>query len=678
MSSRYLLNESNNEVEAGVNSLPGYEHKQFSNHHRYQKLVEAAAFYWDNMEELRRRWHRADDFMMGRQLNDLVTYNGQTMTIKRYMEMKGMPALSNDVISDKMLTLIGLVREQHTTAVFKPVDSAEEMPCAILNEMVRQNDNNNFRQEMDARQFEKFLTFGFVCYKTVWDFREGREDVWNETPDIFKLALPPFSKPDLSDVEFIAEAHDISWGEMLEAFGGGRESNDAILRRIYTAANSLAYREQGYNSTGLHQLNTLDDFYHSNIIGRYRVIEIWTRERRQALWCHDRLRADVGFRPLSDKADIEAENERRREENIVKDEYGTPLLDVEGELQYYVDPDDLQLIEYEVRIESFWYQRFISPNGYLLYEGISPYVVKRGGYNHYYHPYTFLAYPCLQGEVRSPVMRLIDKQRALNHYHILTEFVIANGAKGAMAIDENALTDSMSIDEIAENYVKTDGIILYNSKNGGNPPTAIQNKSMPAGLEFLVQYTKQFTTDQSGVQGALQGVHRNTSGKQYQIEKQSASTTVSDFLESFNGCKLREAKKKLWTVQCFYDEHRSIQLTGEDFRSYYDPYTMGDIDMDVAMDLDVHSATVRDKIDDLLWQLKGMGDINALEMLESGGFPGTERLKKVLRKKLEEAEQAAAQAQAAGLPPAMAGGGAPPVVQQAPTHLKDEQPAGIT
>ena len=232
--------------------------------------------------------------------------------------------------------------------------------------------------------------------------------------------------------------------------------------------------------------------------------------------------------------------------------------------------------------------------------------------------------------------------------------------------------------EVAENYVKTDGIILYNSKNSGNPPQAIQNKSMPAGLEFLVQYTKQFTTDQSGVQGALQGVHRNTSGKQYQIEKQSASTTVSDFLESFNGCKLREAKKKLWTVQCFYDEHRSIQLTGEDFRSYYDPYTMGDIDMDVAMDLDVHSATVRDKIDDLLWQLKGMGDINALEMLESGGFPGTERLKKVLRKKLEEAEQAAAQAQAAGLPPAMAGGGAPPVVQQAPTHLKDEQPAGIT
>lgn len=653
---RGIEHEVTREREPGVNTMKGYDHTRFSNDYRYMRLVQTAAHYYDNMRALRLKWIRDLDYYMGRQLNDTVVYNGRRMTVKHYMEMKGMSALSADIITDKMISLKGLVRQQYMAPSIKGVDSSEGDYVGIFNEMLRQNCNNNNKAEHDADQFENHALLGFICDKVKWAFRNGREDVYVDAVDQFKLAVPVFSRKDLEDVEFIAEAHDVTWPQMLKTFVK-RAGDEQKLVQIYTA-NKSETPVQGYNDTGTNQTTHLDDFYHSSVVGKYRFIEVWTLERNRALWCHDRLNASAGYRRLADKADIDAENEQRRQDNIMKDENGVVMVDELGQPRLYVPEEELQLIEYEVGIEEIWYWRMLSPNGYLLDEGISPYKVLRDGYSFYYHPYVFLAYPCIQGEVRSFVDRLIDRQRQYNHDNILLDFIIMNTAKGVLAIDEEALSEEMGIEEIADQYAKVDGMIIYTSKNGGQVPQAIQNKSIPAGVELLLQRDRDLVTNQSGIQPAMQGIHvgSNTSEGRYRMEKEGAATSVADYIASFNNFELRVAKKQVWTMQWFYSAQRSVKITGQDIKQFYNPETMGDLDFDMALTLDANSAVIREAMKDLAYQAYQKDEISFGQMLDTADFGDTNKLKRAWQEHLAEKQQMAAQqAQQAALQ-----GGTPP------------------
>ena len=669
MANHTVINDITNYAEAGPNSLEGVSTQKFRVSDSTLKLLQWLSHYYDNMSELRKKWKRAQDFVMGRQLEEKIEWNGRKITIREYMELQGMPILEYDVISDKLISLVGLVRQQRATASCTAVDPNEEDYISFFNEYLRQNDNNNNRQEMDARLFYEFCVYGFIGMSTVWDRRNGREAIFNDKVDIFKLAVPPFFKPDLSDIEIFGIGHDLTWREILAKFTDGSDGQAQQLNEIYLQTQTHYSPEQGYQATGEAQLTGLDDFLHSSIQGKYRVIEVWTMESRQSLWVHDWDKSDAGFMPMGVQAELDAENESRKRANVMMDENGLPILDENGEEMYYVDPKELNLIEYEPQMETFWYRRYITPNGYLLDARESPYFVLRDGYRCSIQPYSFLAYPCLQGEVKSLIMRMENNQRTLNHYMMMINFVVANGAKGTLLVDDASVSDKVSPEENRRNYNKTNGEYHWDSSKGGEKPEVLMNKSIPAGVEFMINFAKTMAAEGSGVQGALQGVHRNTSGKQYQLERESASTSVTDFVESFNCFKLREAKLKTYLIQEFCNEHDSVKLVGDDYRTYFNPETMRDMDLDVAMDLDSYSATIRDQIVDLLWQLKKDGDIDAYTMLTNGKFPGTYRIRKYLKEKMEQREAMEAQMAAAGQVPTSSGGG-----QQggsSAAHLKD-------
>lgn len=669
MANHTVINDITNYAEAGPNSLEGVSTQKFRVSDSTLKLLQWLSHYYDNMSELRKKWKRAQDFVMGRQLEEKIEWNGRKITIREYMELQGMPILEYDVISDKLISLVGLMRQQRATASCTAVDPNEEDYISFFNEYLRQNDNNNNRQEMDARLFYEFCVYGFIGMSTVWDRRNGREGIFNDKVDIYKLAVPPFFKPDLSDIEIFGVAHDLTWREILAKFTDGSDGQAQQLNEIYLQTQTHYSPEQGYQATGEAQLTGLEDFLHSSIQGKYRVIEVWTMESRRSLWVHDWDKSDAGFMPMGVMTELDAENESRKRANVMMDENGLPILDENGEEMYYVDPDELNLIEYEPQMETFWYRRYITPNGYLLDARESPYFVLRDGYRCSIQPYSFLAYPCLQGEVKSLIMRMENNQRTLNHYMMMINFVVANGAKGTLLVDDASVSDKVSPEENRRNYNKTNGEYHWDSSKGGEKPEVLMNKSIPAGVEFMINFAKTMAAEGSGVQGALQGVHRNTSGKQYQLERESASTSVTDFVESFNCFKLREAKLKTYLIQEFCNEHDSVKLVGDDYRTYFNPETMRDMDLDVAMDLDSYSATIRDQIVDLLWQLKKDGDIDAYTMLTNGKFPGTYRIRKYLKEKMEQREAMEAQMAAAGQVPTSSGGG-----QQggsSAAHLKD-------
>ena len=106
-----MYNAETRERERGVNSQKGYNHARFNNSYEYTQMIRAAATYFYRMNDLRKKIRRDTDYCMGRQLNDTVVYNGMTMTVHDYMEMKGMTPISNDIITDKVegtVTEIGI------------------------------------------------------------------------------------------------------------------------------------------------------------------------------------------------------------------------------------------------------------------------------------------------------------------------------------------------------------------------------------------------------------------------------------------------------------------------------------------------------------------------------------------------------------------------------------------
>lgn len=642
--------------EEGMDSLRWMEHKIFSSDSYYSQLLREAAHYYDDLEPMRKKWIRANDYFMGRQLNDKVVWNGRTITVEKYLQLKGLPAFQNDIISDKVLTLKGLLRQENMAATCKSTDANEDMFAAIFSEFLRKNDNLNRRQNLNAEFFQEFCIYAFLSAKVNFTEVDGREDVYIEKKDIYKLAFPVFEKSDLSDINFIAEAHDMYWSELLKTFcrdknGNASKSAENELKDIYTRQGSIMHSRR---PTGDRQVDSGDDFLHSSVIGKYRVIEIWKKERKRSLWYHDYATADAGYRPLSDKKEIDAENARRMADNIRKDENGMPILDENGNETYYIAPEDVQLIQYKERIEEFWYYRFLSPNGYLLSEGVSPYRVLRNGYGFHYHPYVFLAYPCINGETRSFIDRTIDKQRATNHYMIMFDEMLGNSIK-AVAIDVHSETPKQPLEEMIDQSTKPNGVILYDGSKG-EKPSAIQGTNIPAGLEWMIQSNQSMVVSQTGVQGALQGVHRNTSGKQYQMERESASTTVADYIGAFYDFCLRVSKVQLWMIQQFYDSNRSVKLTGEDYKTYYNPDTMEDVNTDLDMEMDANSAVMREANNDMLWQLMLQNRIDLETMLDCGAFSNTARLKKRIQ---EFKAKQQAEAAAMGVLPEAAGAGAP-------------------
>ena len=86
MANHTVINDITNYAEAGPNSLEGVSTQKFRVSESTLKLLQWLCYYFDNMAELRKSWKRAQDFVMGRQLEEKIDWNGRKITIREYME----------------------------------------------------------------------------------------------------------------------------------------------------------------------------------------------------------------------------------------------------------------------------------------------------------------------------------------------------------------------------------------------------------------------------------------------------------------------------------------------------------------------------------------------------------------------------------------------------------------
>jgi hypothetical protein len=574
--------------------------------------------------------------MYGDQWGDMVQVNGKTMTEEDYIVSQGNIPLKNNLIRRLAKTVIGTYRNQNKTPVCVARDRNEQVLGEVMSTMLEYNNTLNELNELNARAFEEFVLSGLVVEKETYALREHKRDCWTDyvNPNYFFMD-GPLVDPRHRDIDIIGELHDMSFPQLVSFFARSDRDIDR-LRDIYKRSRDMDSLNvfANYNDTFKKHRGELLSFLTPYDLNLCRVIQVWTLEQRKALWCHDWLEGDAYLDLYSNKGVIDQVNESRLEDNRMKDESGGYILDEVGVPKLHMPEGEVPLIEYEYRIESYWYYRFLSPFGDILEEGESPYA-------HHSHPYTVKAHPFIDGEIHSFVSDLIDQQRYINHYIILNDFIVKAGAKGVLVVDESSIPDDMGIEDIADEWTKFNGVIKLKLKAGAQIPQQIVNRQNSAGINEMIQLQRSLMEDVSGVHGALQGKQAvsGTSGILYQQQANNASTSVVDLLESFGSFIKNVMYKKMSNIQQFYDEKRIVKVAGRNAYVQWDPETMGGVEFDLSVSEGYNTPVYRAINNEFLMNLLGAKQITIQQMLEVGNFPFADQLLQLIQTQQQELQQ---------------------------------------
>lgn len=217
--------------------------------------------------------------------------------------------------------------------------------------------------------------------------------------------------------------------------------------------------------------------------------------------------------------------------------------------------------EWEVKEE--WYCHFLSPWGDVLRSGPSP-------YKHGRHPFVFKAYPFIDGEIHSFVSDIIDQQKFTNRLISMYDWILRASAKGVLLFPEGALPEGADINDIAEEWSRFNGVIMFRPKAGMPLPQQVSSNCTNIGITELLDIQMKMMEDISGVNGALQGRldNMNMSGTLYSQQTQNSMTALSDLLKSFDCFIADAAAMDVSNIRQYYSRDKVRQITGKNPKDY--------------------------------------------------------------------------------------------------------------
>lgn len=401
----------------GVKDAPA---SSFSLHRDVDLLYEAGRIH-DAFSSLRKRRERSRNFYRGKQWDDVVVVDGVRMTEEAYLSQQGRAPLKQNMIRPPVKNIIG----QYRSNPYKPVvfalnrdnqAASEMMTCALESVL-----NLNAYKNRDARMLEEFLLSGIGVYKTSYTYDCEREkaiplfhavnpNMWACNSDIEDV--------DGKDVRIIVELRDLSLDDVVAEYAKS-EAAEMAIKRIFQPIETSSHKKV---SDGRRYDNV--SISHPAENNKCRIIEVWKKESAWRLYCHDRLNGTYEIREEDELSLIVDENNNR-----------SKLAD-ENDV-------DVPLIEVERKFVQFWKTYHISGYGDILFESETPYA-------HNSHPYSFVLYPLLDGEIWGMVEDLIDQQKMVNRNMVLFDFMIGASAKGVLLVPEDCIPDDMDIRDFAD------------------------------------------------------------------------------------------------------------------------------------------------------------------------------------------------------------------------------------
>ena len=596
--------------------------KEMNERGRAMDILMMAQRYYDNMAQFRKDRERYKRYTYGDQWSDIVTVDNKTMTEEQYIMEQGSVPLKNNLIRRLVRNVLGVYRAQTKEPVCIARDRDEQALGETMSTVLQYNMQLNQMDELYAKTMEEFLISGLIVHKKTYGWRNEKRDCWTDVVNPNNFFIDNNMRDFRGwDVSFIGEVHDISFGDLCGEFAtSAREYRE--LYDIYNRANVKENVVANYENFGYSKQN-ITSFLYPTDPSLCRVIEVWKKERREIWRCHDPNDGSLfKVTPKDYNALVVLENEKRMQEGA---EFGIPA-------------EEIPLIKAEWAVESYWRYYYLSPFGDILKEGESK-------YKHKSHPYVFRMYPFIDGEIHPFVGDFIDQQRYTNRLITMYDWIMKSSAKGVLMFPEEMLPEGVNMKDIADQWTRFDGVIMYSAKPGVQMPHQIASNSTNIGISELLNLQLKLFEDISGVNGALQGKpgYSGMSASLYAQQTQNSATSLLDLLESFSMFVIDAAYKDIKNIQDCYDIKRIRHIVGKKGTVMYDP----DVEYDLSIEESTTTPVYRAISNEMLMELFRSQAINVKQLLENGNFPFADSLLQSIKAE----EEKMMQGQAEGLPP---------------------------
>lgn len=576
-------------------------------------LLERFHTAWMNLSRFREERDRSLRYIYGDQWSDTIMYKGRIITEKNYIQSNGNIPLVNNVMRGLVNSVTGIYAKQDTEPVCFARNREDQTVGNMMTTALQCNWQINKMPILLLNIFEEFLASGAAIARETYEYRDDILDEFTDSVNPYYMAWEGGSDPRHTDIRMIGQMHDLDYNEMVSTFVNSRTGiTVGELRNMYFGVDGR--RLPDLNEPSSSQLNERHDinnvsFYSSSNNHEYRVFEIWTKEIKMRYRCWDTNSGERYKIELSQIKEVEAENKLRLEKGA----------------QYGIPADEIPLIETEKFVDNYWYYSFLTPSGHVLLEGETP-------YEHKSHPYTIKLYPFVNGEVHSFSSTFIDQQRYINRLITLNDFILRTSAKGVTLVPEDCIPDDMSPEEFAEKWTSVDGLIIYKPKTGSNlKPEIFHNNSTNIGINEMLQLQLGLIDRISSVQGALQGKEAasGTSAARYGMEAQNATTALAAILKMFTAFTEDVAKKKVKTIQQYYEDGRYISTNSNSSDiTQFDAVNSQDVEYVISIRESAATPVYRMMANDWLKELwmGSNGLITVQDLLRYGDFPFAEKL----------------------------------------------------
>lgn len=586
----------------------------------YEELEEFAS-YWSSLYTARKKMERSLMYAKEDQWGDYIKDpdTGKMMTEGELIKKNGKVPLKNNMIAPIVKNIEGQFRRNVT----KPICSVRDRDEAKVGEMMsiamEYAQSLNEITELDAASLMVLECGGYIAQRIEFGYNEYKHmnDAWVYNVDPSRLFFNTNIEDQRGwDITCIGEIFDMDFEQVVAAFAKSKKDRE-WLESIYGTDDhprrSFVDGVQGYN-----QKNA--DFYTPAEVDLCRVILGWKLESRDAYFYHDTLDGSWGFVGLNEVNKLEYINQKR----------------ISEALETGVEEEDILLIEYEFKVERYWYYRYLSPWGDVLQEGRSPYW-------HGQHNYVFHAYPIIHGKIFNFIEDFIDQQRSINRTMTLIDFIRSSSAKGLVVVDEDAF-DSMSREEIIDEYVRYNGVLFCRLKPGKDIRSVITQLNGSGAIQGdyeLLSLQLKLINDIAGVNSAMQGKDPSsgTAASLYAQQTENASMNLKGLFDSFKAFRKRRDLKLMQTIQQYYDSPRYIELGGKDYSEeskYYDPEKVQGAQLDLELTEGTNTPTFQRLENEFLMKLFEMQAINVKTLLENSSLPFASKILESIKRAEQE------------------------------------------
>lgn len=621
------------------------------------QLLERCRALWENLRDFREKGARANRFAYGDQWGDVITVNGKTMTQREYLQSTGNVVMQTNQIKSKVDSIVGVMVNEKNEPICSARDRDEQQFGEILTTCLQANNDKNKINELYILHLKDVCLRGLaVAYESYDDYSgPGRRlDSWTRyvNPNMIFLDSQ-MTDPRFWDMTIIGQFFDCTFEELVARFGKS-EKDYSILKDIYSNQSEMFRREATMELSEKNENDNLvfDRPYDST---RCRVFEVWTKETRPRIRLHD---TNDGTIEIIDADD----NEYRklvRQENLGRRKMAKEMGWAEDETPYILgdgfgDEDEKD----GFFLDTFWYCRFLAPDGTILWEGESPYADRS-------HPFTVMAIPFIDGKISGYMSDAIDHNVAMNRAIVLNDWLIRSQAKGVTVVPRKIVPSDMTYEEFANSWTAIDDMVFIDVKPGeeGLMPKVFTGAAQTFNVSELLNTYSKLMENSTAVSGALQGKTPNagTSGTLYAQMTNNASIPIASLLEQFRDFIENIATKKMKNILMFYDMERFQSIAG-DIGGVMDNENLNlneirDIEFDLAIKASQSTPVYRAMINDDAKQFLLAGLITFEEYLTIADVPYGDKILQMRQARQSEAQSAEAEGlipsdgQDASLPP---------------------------